>query len=282
PSSVDQGKSWKACFNFAKGNRRFGDSCRYVHDANARVPNATSGFNKGRGTSENSTNDLLNKLLTQLGKLGMNIPSPTAPTGPSASPGFPMPAQVSLYYTVGPSQSTSNSGQATVSPHAFTTGTLQDPSSGSWNMDTGAISHLNNSITSLSIVLNSCMYSTVSIDGGHSIPVTNTGHSILSTPLKSLRLNNVLITPHIDFKTRRVILRCDSTGDLYPVITPSPIPHVFLCVLALDTKSIQRLISLRCKKQTMVANSTTEAEYVAASSCYGQVLWIQNLLLDYG
>nr|GEX42887.1 hypothetical protein [Tanacetum cinerariifolium] len=33
---------------------------------------------------------------------------------------------------------------------------------------------------------------------------------------------------------------------------------------------------------TVVANSTTEAEYVAASSCYGQVLWIQNQLLDYG
>ncbi|GJT84486.1 putative ribonuclease H-like domain-containing protein [Tanacetum coccineum] len=47
-------------------------------------------------------------------------------------------------------------------------------------------------------------------------------------------------------------------------------------------KRIFKLISLRCKKQTMVANSTTEAEYVAASSCYGQVLWIQNLLLDYG
>ncbi|GJV16526.1 putative ribonuclease H-like domain-containing protein [Tanacetum coccineum] len=30
------------------------------------------------------------------------------------------------------------------------------------------------------------------------------------------------------------------------------------------------------------ANSITEAEYVAASSCYGQVLWIQNQLLDYG
>ncbi|GJU60828.1 uncharacterized mitochondrial protein-like protein [Tanacetum coccineum] len=43
-----------------------------------------------------------------------------------------------------------------------------------------------------------------------------------------------------------------------------------------------RLISLQCKKQTVVANSTTEAEYVAASSCCGQVLWIQNQLLDYG
>ncbi|GJS55894.1 uncharacterized mitochondrial protein-like protein [Tanacetum coccineum] len=32
-----------------------------------------------------------------------------------------------------------------------------------------------------------------------------------------------------------------------------------------------RLISCQCKKQTVVANSTTEAEYVAASSCCGQI-----------
>ncbi|GJW02876.1 putative ribonuclease H-like domain-containing protein [Tanacetum coccineum] len=43
-----------------------------------------------------------------------------------------------------------------------------------------------------------------------------------------------------------------------------------------------RLISWQCKKQTVVANSTTEAEYVAASNCCGHVLWIQNQLLDYG
>ncbi|GKA23727.1 putative ribonuclease H-like domain-containing protein, partial [Tanacetum coccineum] len=36
------------------------------------------------------------------------------------------------------------------------------------------------------------------------------------------------------------------------------------------------------KKQTVVANSTTEAEYIVASQCCGQVLWIQNQLLDYG
>ncbi|GKA42435.1 hypothetical protein Tco_0735095 [Tanacetum coccineum] len=43
-----------------------------------------------------------------------------------------------------------------------------------------------------------------------------------------------------------------------------------------------RLISWQCKKQTIVANSTTEAEYIAASNCCGQVLWLQNQLLDYG
>ncbi|GKD43416.1 putative ribonuclease H-like domain-containing protein, partial [Tanacetum coccineum] len=44
----------------------------------------------------------------------------------------------------------------------------------------------------------------------------------------------------------------------------------------------KRLISWQCKKQTIVANPTTEAEYVPTANCYGQVLWIQNQMLDYG
>ncbi|GKD61157.1 hypothetical protein Tco_1298666 [Tanacetum coccineum] len=123
-------------------------------------------------------------------------------------------------------------------------------------MDTGASSHLNNSVNSLSEIFNTCVYLSISVGDSHSIPVTNTSHSILPTLSKSIHLNNVLITSHIvknliyvrqfvhdnnctiefeafgfsvkDFLTRRVLLRCDSTGDLFLFTAPSSIPHAFL------------------------------------------------------
>nr|GEZ79273.1 hypothetical protein [Tanacetum cinerariifolium]GFA08186.1 hypothetical protein [Tanacetum cinerariifolium] len=47
-------------------------------------------------------------------------------------------------------------------------------------------------------------------------------------------------------------------------------------------KRIFRYLKGHPKLGTIVATSTTEAEYVAGASGCGQVLWIQNQLLDYG
>jgi hypothetical protein len=133
--------------------------------------------------------------------------------------------------------------------------TLQDPANANWNMDTGASSHLNSSANNLSTVFNYCIYPSVFVGDGKSIPVTNTGHSTLSTPYRTLHLNNVLINPNIvknliyvrqcvrdnkctiefdefgfsvkDYWTRQILLRCDSTGDLYPITTPTH-PQAFL------------------------------------------------------
>ncbi|XP_075473885.1 secreted RxLR effector protein 161-like [Primulina tabacum] len=44
----------------------------------------------------------------------------------------------------------------------------------------------------------------------------------------------------------------------------------------------ERLISWASKKQTSIATSTAEAEYLAAGNCCSQMLWIQQQLKDYG
>ncbi|GJR51687.1 ribonuclease H-like domain-containing protein [Tanacetum coccineum] len=97
-----------------------------------------------------------------------------------------------------------------------------------WNMDTGASSYLN----------------------------SDSSHSILPTLHRPLHLHNVLVTPNIiknliyvcqftrdnnftikfdafrfsfkDFLTRHILLRCDNSGDLYPVTQLSSLPSALM------------------------------------------------------
>ena len=42
------------------------------------------------------------------------------------------------------------------------------------------------------------------------------------------------------------------------------------------------LVAWMSKKQNSISLSTAEAEYIAAGSCYSQLLWMKNVLTDYG
>ncbi|GKC49406.1 hybrid signal transduction histidine kinase M [Tanacetum coccineum] len=143
--------------------------------------------------------------------------------------------------------------QPTSLPSAFSNMSLQDPT---WNMDTGATSHLNPDARNLSTIFNKRLFPSIHVGDGNSIPVTNTGHNIIPTFHRPLHLHNVLVTPNIiknlisdrqftrhnkctiefnafdffvkDFLTRHILIRYDSSGNLYPVTKPSTIPAAFV------------------------------------------------------
>ncbi|KAL4555611.1 hypothetical protein LXL04_038235 [Taraxacum kok-saghyz] len=197
-----------------------------------------NGHGGGRGRSSNGGNTTSQ----QAGGWGGPTPWPQAflaagqpPYQPNTWPFFPP------------------SDQPTALPQAFSTMSLQDPHNAEWFMDTGATAHLHNDTGILKSFSNTCSFSdfSVLVGNGSRIPVTKSGHSTLgSNPFRTLHLKNILITPQIiknlvsvrkftrdnkcsikfdefgfsvkDFRTKQTLLRCDSTGDLYPVTSSSP------------------------------------------------------------
>ena len=98
-----------------------------------------------------------------------------------------------------------------------------------WVLDTGATSHMASSDGILLTRLPPYS-SSITVGNGHSIPVVSRGTSILPTANTSFHLNNVLVAPDIvrnllsvkDPWTGRVILRCNSSRDLYTISPASP------------------------------------------------------------
>ncbi|GJR30363.1 hybrid signal transduction histidine kinase M [Tanacetum coccineum] len=79
-SSTPQVNSSRPCYNFAKGSCRFGNTCKFVHDAsmhakssNPLLWSSSSLINSsGSQTNGNNTQELLAKLLSHLGVMGTN------------------------------------------------------------------------------------------------------------------------------------------------------------------------------------------------------------------
>lgn len=128
---------------------------------------------------------------------------------------------------------------------AYTTESLPDNGIADWFMDSGATSHISNTAGNLSSSNKNCINHSIIVGNGSSIPVTSVGSSVLSTPTRPLSLKNVLVTPQIvknlisvrkftrdnwcsvdfdpfgfsvkDLLTKKTLVRCESSGDLYPL-----------------------------------------------------------------
>jgi len=121
----------------------------------------------------------------------------------------------------------------------------QPQSTGEWFFDTDASSHMSQGSGNMSSLTPNSSSTKIIVGNGTSLPITHTGSSSIKTSSTPLTLNNVLISPSLikilvsvrtltrenpitvefddcgfsikDRHTREVILRSDSTGDLYPL-----------------------------------------------------------------
>ena len=137
-----------------------------------------------------------------------------------------------------------------------------------WVVDSGASTHMTSSDGMLTQRLPPSI-SSITVGNGTSIPVTSRGHSVLPTPTTNFALNNILVAPSIvrnllsvrqftrdnscsfefdahgfsvkDLRTGRLILRCNSDGDLYTMPAGTPVAPSHALLAASSTLWHQRL-----------------------------------------
>ena len=138
---------------------------------------------------------------------------------------------------------------------------VQPPSApgGEWILDSGASSHMGSGSGILSSPPHPSTPSTIIVGDGSALPITTVGSASLPTNSRSLSLLDILISPSLiknlvsvraftrdnsvsvefdpygfsikDLATRTVLLRCVSSGDLYPFVRPH---HCLTATVATD------------------------------------------------
>jgi hypothetical protein len=167
--------------------------------------------------------------------------------------------------------------------HSFNTMTLNPPApSSEWYADSGVGSHMTADTGNLSSISppSSFTPSSIIVGNGAQLPIIATGSHIFSFLHRNLVLNDVLVSPNIiknlisirrfttdnncsiefdpfglsvkDLHTRNVIVRCNSSGDLYPFYPPSISTSAFItaptslwhcCFGHLGHEALSKLIS---------------------------------------
>ncbi|XP_026451054.1 uncharacterized protein LOC113351251 [Papaver somniferum] len=130
---------------------------------------------------------------------------------------------------------------------AYSSMHLQQPDD-AFHMDTGATSHLTADSATLHNVFNSSNVRSILVGNGNSILVTASGTKLITLPSRTLQLKKSLVVPDIiknliyvrkfttdnrvsvefdpsgfsakDLSSRKIILRYDSSGELYPITSP--------------------------------------------------------------
>ncbi|XP_026443785.1 uncharacterized protein LOC113343909 [Papaver somniferum] len=103
--------------------------------------------------------------------------------------------------------------QPTDIAEAYSSMSLHTPDD-AFYMDTGATSHITSDPGTLQNVSHSSSIRSIVVGNGNSIPVSASGSKLLNLPSHLLVLNDTL-----DLSSRKTILRCASSGELYPITT---------------------------------------------------------------